>query len=78
MLVERRRVVENASPRRWNLAIVPIVVLVVAISAGLAQKEGQPAEPAKSAIPAEPALAAPAAEPATPADAAEAAAPIDA
>ncbi|MGD9720052.1 MAG: polysaccharide biosynthesis/export family protein [Pirellulales bacterium] len=42
MLVERRRALESRSPRRWNLLALPLAVLVLAATAGLAQEESRP------------------------------------
>ncbi len=42
MLVEQRRPLETTSPRRWNLAALPIAAAVVLVAGGLAQKQSKP------------------------------------
>ncbi len=81
MLVERHRPLENKSPRVWNLAMMPIAILLVALAASLAPSgnrleagdgrpeeagQGSAAEPAEeSSAPVESTAPAEAAEPTT-------------
>jgi protein involved in polysaccharide export with SLBB domain len=81
MLVENHHPLETASPRRWNLAVLPITIVLLAAAACLREKPASVAaeseqraalvEPAQAAAPAEratPALPAEKAIPAPPAD----------
>ncbi len=46
MLVERHRPLETASPRRWNLVVLPLAIVLVAIAGGLAPRQDAPDESA--------------------------------